>query len=149
MVDTCSFTELRRTYPRPHFKSVWTLIERLVTDGRLLSVEEVYIELKAQDDEVAEWAEQHKDIFLPLTEEIQLKAREILKRHPTLVDLKKKKSGADAFLIAAALLGGAAVVTQEEKSGGSPTVKIPDVCAFHAIRCIPLLELLKAERLTS
>lgn len=148
MVDACSFTELRRTYPRPHFDGVWKLIERVAAEGRLLSVKEVYLELDNQDDEVAVWAKKHRDIFLPLTSEVQLKTREILKSHPTLVDLKKK-SGADPFLIAAAILRGATVVTQEKKSGGPPSVKIPDVCAAYGVKCIPLLEFLKAEELST
>lgn len=149
MVDTSSFTELRRTYPRPHFDAVWKLLEKLVRQGRLHSVDEVFRELDTQDDEVAEWARRHGDIFLPLDEQIQRKAREILKNHPTLVDLKKKKSGADPFLIAAAIDTGAAIVTQERKSGGPPVVKIPDVCQAYRVRCVTLLELLKAEGLST
>jgi Domain of unknown function (DUF4411) len=145
MVDACSLIELRRTYPRPLFAPVWKLLEELAASGRLLSVEEVLLELKRQDDEIAEWATQRKEIFLPLDEEIQLKAREILKAHPTLVDLKKRKSGADPFLVAAALTRGAIVVTQEGRSGGPGKVKIPDVCQARTIKCITLLDLLQAE----
>jgi hypothetical protein len=147
MVDACSFTELRRVYPKVNFPGVWELIEGLVVEGRLNSVEDVFFELDAQDDEVSVWARSHRDIFLPLTEEIQQKAREILSSHPTLVDLKKRKSSADPFLIAAALLRGATVVTQEKRSGGPPAVKIPDVCASFNVRCIPLLTMLQAENL--
>ena len=146
-VDTSSFTELRRTYPRPHFDAVWKLVEKLATEGRLLSIDEVFREIECQDDEVAEWATKHSKIFLPLDAPIQLKAREILKNHPTLVDLKKKKSGADPFLIAAAIIREATVVTQEKRSGGPPAVKIPDVCQAYKVRCIPLLEMLQAEGL--
>jgi Domain of unknown function (DUF4411) len=90
MVDTSSFTELRRTYPRPAFDAVWRLLERVATDGRLLSVEDVLRELNAQDDEIAAWARARRHLFLPLTEDIQQKAREILATHHTLVDLKRK-----------------------------------------------------------
>jgi hypothetical protein len=148
-VDTCSFTELRRTYPRPHFDAVWKLVERVADEGRILSVDDVFLELNAQDDEVADWARTRRGLFLPLTDDVQRKAREILASHPTLIDVKKKKSGADPFLIALALLRGAAVVTQERKSGGPPTVKIPDVCAAHRVRCIPLLVLLQDEGLAT
>jgi len=147
MIDTCSFTELRRVYPRKNFPPVWELIEDLVVQGRFLSVDDVFLELDAQDDEVAAWARAHRDVFLPLTEEIQQKAREILRSHQTLVDLKKRKSSADPFLIAAVLLRGATVVTQEKRSGGPPAVKIPDVCATYEARCIPLLMMLQAENL--
>jgi predicted nucleic acid-binding protein len=149
MVDTCSFTELRRTYPRPHLDAVWRLVERVADDGRLLSVEEVFNELQAQDDEVAQWAMARRSLFLPLTEDIQQKAREILISHRTLVNIRRKKSGADPFLIAAAIVHNAIVVTQEKKSGGPPAVKIPDVCEAYGVRCIPLLTLLQQEGLAT
>ena len=149
MVDTCSFTELRRSYPRPHFDVVWKLVERLVEEDRLLSVEDVFIEIDAQDDEVAVWARARRHIFLPLIEDIQKQARAILATHPTLIDLKKRKSSADPFLIAAALTRGAIVVTQEKKSGGPPAVKIPDVCAAYNVECIVLLRVLQGEGLTT
>jgi len=149
VVDTCSFTELRRTYPRPHFDAVWKLIERVADEGRLVSVEDVFLELDAQDDEVAEWARARRGLFLPLTEELQAKAREILSTHPTLVDVKKRKSGADPFLVALGVLRHACVVTQERRSGGPPAVKIPDVCAAYGVRCVPLLQLLQDEGLAT
>jgi hypothetical protein len=149
MVDTCSFTELRRTYPRPYLDAVWRLVERVADDGRLLSVEEVFNELQAQDDEVAQWAMARRSLFLPLTEDIQQKAREILISHRTLVNIRRKKSGADPFLIAAAIVHNAIVVTKEKKSGGPPAVKIPDVCEAYGVRCIPLLTLLQQEGLAT
>ena len=149
MFDACSFTELRRTYPRPHFEAVWKLIEKVCAEGRLLSVDEVFRELCAEDDEVTEWARAHSGIFLPLDEQVQLKAREILKTHPNLVDLKKRKSGADPFLIAATILHKAVLVTQENRSGGSPAVKIPDVCHAYGVPCIRILEVLKSEGLST
>jgi hypothetical protein len=85
-------------------------------------------------------------LFLPLTEDIQQKAKEILVTHPTLVDIKRRKSGADLFLIAAAIVRGGIVVTQEKLRGGSPkVVKIPHVCEAYGVRCIPLLALLQQE----
>ena len=147
LIDTCSLTELRRVYPEAIFRPAWQLIEQIAADGRLLSVEDVLIEIDAQDDELADWAHAHSKIFLPLSEEIQGRAREILASHPTLVHVTKRKSSADPFLIAAAIIHGATVVTQEKRSGGPPAVKIPDVCAAYQVPCIPLLEMFQAEHL--
>ena len=146
-IDTCSLTELRRTYPKAHFPQVWAMLDRLAKEGRLLSVDEVYEELLVQDDEVAEWAEENEDLFLELDAAIQNQAKTILKQFPTLVDLKKSKSGADPFLIAAAVVRRGTVVTQEKKSGGSPAAKIPDVCKALNIPCITLLGVIQAEGL--
>ena len=149
MVDTSSFTELPRTYPRPHFAGVWRMVEELVRVERLVSIDEVLRELEGQDDEIAKWAQRHRKLFLPLDNDVQKRAREILKSHPRLLDLKKKKSGADPFLISAATIRGAIVVTQEKKSGGPPALKIPDVCEAYKVKWMPLLEMLKAEGLRS
>ena len=147
MVDACSFTELRRRYPRQNFPAVWELVEDLVTQGRLISVADIFVELDAQDDEVSSWAQSHQGIFLPLSEDIQTQARDILRSYPNLIDLKKRKSSADPFLIAAAIIHEATVVTQEKPSGGPQVVKIPDVCRGYRIPCIQLLEMLQEEGL--
>jgi len=149
IVDTCSFTELRRAYPRPAFDVVWKLVEERAATGHLLSVEDVLIELNAHDDEVAAWANTRSEIFLPLDVEQQVEARRILTKHPTLVDMKRRKSGADPFVVAAAKLRGATVVTQEKPSGGPPAVKIPDACRAEGIPCISLVELLVREELAT
>jgi hypothetical protein len=122
-------------------------MERLAAEGRLISVEDVALELQGQEDDVSEWAESHKDIFLKLTQDIQLQTRSILKDHPKLVDLKRKKSSADPFLIATAMVKRGVVVTEERKSGGPQVEKIPDVCAAYRLPCISLLKLLEQEGL--
>lgn len=53
MIDTCSLTALRHTYPKKLFPGAWALVDSLAADGRLLSIEEVAIELAAFDDEVS------------------------------------------------------------------------------------------------
>ena len=147
VVDTSSFTSLQRTYPRDVFPGAWTLVDRLSRSGVLVSVEDVLEELKGQDDEVFKWAKKNKSIFLPLDEPIQTEARKILAERPNLVDLKRRKSGADPFVIAAAAVYSCAVVTEEKPSGGPPKVKIPDVCKLLGVRCIPVLDMLREEGL--
>jgi hypothetical protein len=143
--DTCSFTELRRSYPKPEFESVWQFVEQLLSSGRILSIDEIYIELAQQDDEVFNWVSQWEDNFIPLDDAIQLRAREILVRFPTLIDLRKGKSGADPFLIAVAAVRGGIIVSEENRSGGPPKVKIPDVALSLNITCIKFLNVLRQE----
>jgi len=146
-IDTCSLTELRRTYPKDVFPGVWDKVGELAETGTLISIENVYEELKVQDDEVLEWADEHSEIFKPLDEQIQIETREILEEHPNLIDLKRRKSGADPFLIATAMVFSCSVVTEEKPSGGPNRSKIPDVCRANGIGCIRLLEMLRAEQL--
>ncbi len=147
VVDTCSFTALQRVYPTDVFPGVWDLMDKLASDGILGSVEDVMEELKTQDDFLYKWAKQHKEIFLPLDGEIQTQASKILSTHDNLIDLKKRKSGADPFIIAAAVVISGAVVTEEKPSGGPHKVKIPDVCKAYKIPCITILQLLRGEGL--
>src|SRR5688500_13512755 len=102
VVDTCSLTALQRVYPTDVFPGVWDLMDKLANNGILASVEDVMEELRTQDDYLYNWAKLHKDIFLPLDSEIQIQASKILSTHANLIDLKKRKSGADPFIIAAA-----------------------------------------------
>ena len=143
--DTCSFTELRRSYPKQEFESVWQFVEQLLNSGRIFSIDEVYIELAQQDDEIFQWVSQWEDKFIPLDDAIQTKALEILSRFPTLIDLRKGKSGADPFLIAVAAVRGGIIVSEENRSGGPPMVKIPDVALSFGIPCMKFLNVLRQE----
>ena len=147
IIDTCSFTALRRVYPSDVFPSVWSKMDDLANVGIIGSLDLVLNELKAQDDEVLDWAKSHLPIFVDLDNEIQLKATEILQQFATnFVDLKKRTSGADPFVVAAAVVHSCVVVTEEKRSGGTPRVKIPDVCRVLGVDCIHLLELLRREQ---
>lgn len=123
------------------------MLDHLADSGVLLSTEDVFEELKVQDDEVLRWARSHGEIFLALDEETQTEARNILATHANLIDLKTRRSGADPFVIASAITNGCAVVTEERPSGGPHRSKIPDVCRVYGIDCIPVLEMLRREGL--
>lgn len=146
-VDTCSFTHLGRSYPSDVFPGVWEKMEELISDQLICSVDEVYLEIKAQDDNLSNWANRRQHIFLPTDEDVQHNAIDILQTHSNLLDLRKNKSGADPFLIAVAMVHDCAVVTEEKPSGGPERSKIPDVCKYYGIECIKVLEMLRREGL--
>jgi hypothetical protein len=129
------------------FPGVWEKIEEMISEQLICSVDEVYYEILAQDDILADWVKMRKQIFLPIDEDIQRNAIDILKAHSNLLDIKKNKSGADPFLIAVARVHECTVVTEEKPSGGPERSKIPDVCSAYGIECIKLLEMLKREGL--
>lgn len=149
VIDTCSLTTLRRVYPKENFKSVWDKISSLAKNNILISTEEVFEEIKQNDDEILKWAKEHDHIFFPHTKEIQLLVKKILVSHTNLFDAKNKKSTADPFLIAVAIINNCALVTEEKPSGGPNKYKIPDVCKDYNVECIDLLTLLKRENLKS
>jgi len=148
VIDSCSITAMRRIYPKDVFPGAWSKLSELAETGTLISSEQVLEELKVQDDMVLLWAKAHHGIFLPLYENIQVEASKILQAFPdNLLDLKKRRSGADPFLIATAKVNSCTVVTEENPSGGPPKVKIPDVCRAMRIECIAVLEMLRREGL--
>ena len=144
-IDTCSFTAMRRIYPEDVFPGAWRKLTELAESSTIISIDEVLVELQQEDDEVSKWAKQYAAIFLPLDADIQTEATKILANHPTLVDLRKPKSGADPFVIAAAIVHGCSVVTEEKPSGGPGKVKIPDVCKALRIECLNMLGMLRRE----
>lgn len=154
VIDTCSLIKLREDYPVDVFSVVWDTLTTMAKDGVVVSSSEVLDELKdteIKEDKVLDWAEKNKSIFLPLDGFIQQKALEILSVFEGLVDLKKKKSSADAFVVATAMIYSCAVVTDERPTNNSNTsghrVKIPDVCKHYKVRCLPLVEMLRLENI--
>lgn len=138
---------MRRTYPADIFPGAWEKLNELAELGILISAEDVFEELKVQDDEILEWANEYQSIFLPLDDHIQKQASKILQTHKNLVDLKKRKSGADPFVIATAIIKRCIIVTEEKPSGGPHKSKIPDVCKAYKVEYISILEMFRREKL--
>jgi len=135
-----------RYYPPDVFPEVWDRIDKLIESGRLIATEEVLEEIKRKDDDVLEWAEKRRHMFVPIDEDIQRVVKAILKDHPKLIDERKGRSGADPFVIALAKIRGCHVVTGEFPTGGKKRPKIPDVCNAFGIRSFNLLEMFRRER---
>ena len=101
--------------------------------------------LKRKDDDVFNWAKNHREMFVPIDEGIQSTVTEILRDFEKLVDTRKNRSFADPFVIALAILNGGTVVSGERGTGSRDRPKIPDVCREWKIPCINLLQLIRRE----
>jgi Domain of unknown function (DUF4411) len=134
-----------RTYPPDSFPVVWDRMDGLAISGNLLVPEEVYEELKAQDDDLLAWVKQRSDaIVVPTSRAVMLEARAILADHEGLTKSGTGRGKADPFVIALARLKSRPVVTQEQ--GGSATKpRIPFVCRTRGIACMSMLEVIRAE----
>ena len=143
IIDTCSFSELKYRYSEDVFEGIWKQVLVEIEKGTIMSCEEVYEELKKQDDEFFERFSRYRYMFIDINDEIQDELIIILKEHETIIDLKKKKSGADPFVIATAKAYNCTVVTEEKRSNSSKTEKIPDVCNAYGIKCITFLDMLR------
>lgn len=131
-----------RYYAPEVFPSLWRQMESAAADKTIVAVQDVLLELERQDDDVFAWAKRHVT-FVPLEEEIQASATEILAKFPQLVNTRRSRSVADPFVIALARVQGLTVVTAERASGSPQKPRIPDVCAGVGVKCVPLLGMFK------
>ncbi|MBR0092477.1 MAG: DUF4411 family protein [Lachnospiraceae bacterium] len=130
VMDACAFIEAAHNYNmiKKSFSHIWSTLEALIDKGFLISSTEVLDELK--DDDLKQWARNHRECFFDLTQDIQEKASEILDRFPNLIKLRSSSnSNADPFLIATAVIHNGCVVTNERLGDeNTKDYRIPNVC---------------------
>ena len=135
----------KRHYPKDILPDLPERMDELAHARRLIIPEDVVRELKRHNDEAYKWSRQHKAIHVPLTEEIQRFAKDVvLSRYPKLLSVGSNKSGGDPWVIATAKVNGAMVITGEH-TGGSANPKIPFVCEELGIRHGRFIDIIRAE----
>jgi Domain of unknown function (DUF4411) len=134
-----------RKYPPDVFPSLWECIESLITNGTLVSPDEVLLELERGGDELYKWAMNHPTLFRPPTAMIQARLTHIVNTFPTFVPPRVRHGiWADPYVIALAQEVGAAVITTEVlASPDARYLKIPNVCNALVIRCLTPLQFIK------
>ena len=148
-VDTSGWLDgWERHYPPDVFPSLWTKLDALITANDIFSSEEVYGELQKKADDLYDWVKDRKHMLIPLTEEIQGRAAELLGEFPRLVDTLRGRSKADPFVIATAMELGAVVVTGEVLTGKMDKPRIPDVCQVKGIPWMTFLQMIRELKLT-
>ena len=116
VIDACALIDAAKNYnmSKKTFYNIWETLDKMVEDGRLISSAEILDELK--DDDIEKWGKQHREAFLPLSREIQVKATEILEKYPNMIKIATKAgSNGDPFLIATALIEDGVIVTNEKR----------------------------------
>jgi len=145
-IDTSSILEAwNRRYPPDNFPGFWSKLEALISDGTLITSDEVLVELERKDDEVHSWFKSHKQIFIEPTEEIQNSVSTIMKLFKKIVDTRTGKNAADPFVIATAMVLKCKVITQEGRTGSHNRPKIPEICEHFNVPCINILELIQEQ----
>jgi Domain of unknown function (DUF4411) len=152
VIDSDSLITLGQFYPS-RFPTLWSHIELLANQGRLISVKECREEVENyyKTDHIKVWAKDHSSIFLPATPEEGMFVAEIFKiaHFRQLISQKAALQGkhvADPFLIASAKIRNATVVTQEELKPNA--AKIPNVCKHFGISYINLEQMMEKENLS-
>jgi hypothetical protein len=135
----------KRHYPKEILPELVADMDALVSQRRIIIPEDVVKELKRHDDDAYRWAATHKSCHIPLTEEIQKFAKEVvLAQFPKLLAVSAGKSGGDPWLIATAKIHGAMVITGEHL-GGPAHPKVPFVCERLGILYGGFIDILKRE----
>lgn len=110
------------------FPGFWDRFNEAIEDGTLLAVQPVKDELIKKDDEIGKWAKRTDGFFVPLDEDIQEAAINVLATHPGLITQGGKRSTVDPFVIALGMARGIPVVSYERKSNSPAKPHIPNVC---------------------
>ena len=128
----------------------WDWLDQANAAGMVHSIEAVYGELAAGDDDLSNWAKAHKDFFLPTTQD-ELAAIAAVNRwatnSPDYEPAAKAEfaSAADSFLIGHAVAGGHTVVTHEVISDGRRRIKIPNAAIANGASHVNPFRMLRAE----
>lgn len=144
IIDASALIDANHNYnmQKSIFAPIWNKISEMFENQTLLSSIEIFDEVR--DTELKQWLKSYKKCFLPLTEEIQRNASEILKDFPRMINVNKgQKAGSssgDPFLVATAMSITDSIIVTNEKPGGFGSSKMPNVCRSYDIDYINLLE---------
>ena len=127
----------------------WLILKNL--DGTVYSIERVGDELKAGNDDLAEWAKQRDgDFFLPpdaaLIPSLAQVSAWVTRQNYDQGAISTFFQVADYYLVAQALAGGPTVVTHEIPAATTRRIKIPDVCLGIGVKYTQPFEMLRNER---
>lgn len=161
LLDSNGFIQAENQYySRDFCPAYWDWLLANAQTGRVISIDRVYNEIQAKQDNLAQWASQQdvRALFLP-TDDAAVTA---FRRVATWVQSRRRDDGspfyrnavqseffsgrADPYLIAYALAQGHTVVTTESNNPENRRkVLIPVVCDGLGVECIPLFEMLRRE----
>lgn len=152
LLDANTLIEAKNRYYRMTVcPAYWAWIQRSKGAGIVSSIDFVGEELKRGNDELAEWAKDQAELFLPVSDDDTQQAFAAVAAHVAAKvgemkpgALEQFLAGADPWLIAKAMtLKDAVVVTHEEFN---PQIKrkfsIPNVCQDFGVQWIDTFDLL-------
>lgn len=144
LLDTNILRKLLMHFPKKGalFERVWDMIDKMINDGTLLSVDECYNELKKQfseDSEELKWLNSRKHMFKNPSNDDSLFIKELfmlpkMKESVHTKNIVDNRPSADAYLVALAKNTGAVIVTNERYKPHS--AQLPTICETYGIDCI-------------
>lgn len=152
LLDANTLIEAKNRYYRMTVcPAYWSWVQRSHDAGMLSSIEPVGNELIRGNDELADWANEHPGLFLPVSDEATQLAFQQVAAHVASQAQQMKQGaledfldGADPWLIAKALTIPEAIIVTHEQFNLQMRRKfsIPNVCHHFGLSCIDTFELL-------
>jgi len=152
VIDASSLIDLNKFNPIDLYPTPWERIEKLIDTGVLLSPIEVFKEVH-RDEMLVQWLKNHKQMFKPITKKQTEIVAQILKKYPSIINVKKENA-ADPWVIALAAEMSEPqkqstlikikwlVVTEEKKKGLQ--VKIPLICEDYKIEYLKIFDMFRS-----
>ena len=120
LFDTNAFINWFEHYGVDIVEGLDIKIKDLIISQRLISVREVFREIKVKTDNVAEWAKKNSDLFLDPSDEVVGQMFYVMEKYSHLINAFKPKPQSDPWIIAQA------IVFCEKKGVDSLTVVVND-----------------------
>lgn len=136
--DSDALIDLFKNFYLNRFPSLWERFDQVVKESKIISVREVYNEIKERGDRLFQWAKEKQNLFQESSPKELAFVVEIFKvpHFQSLIRKKERLQGkpvADPFVIARAKILNGCVITQEKKKPNA--AKIPNVCEHFGIDC--------------
>lgn len=157
-IDTSVFLDIwcpaeAGMFSREKLPELWSHIEKLVDDGKILASKEVFDELESNaSSDLQDWLKKHKSMFVFDKEQVA-KAEGLINGFYNQYKRGYKPEigdAADPFVVATAMAHGAVVFTQEHtQPHHTPsevnTPKIPTVCTQYGVECVNIEKFIERE----
>ncbi len=122
-----------------------------MSDATVFSCEEVYLELKEQDDDLFGWADERRKHFLQPDEKVNDEMLNVMATFPNLAAKGASLNRADPWIVAVARIKWAVVVTDEqpsaEKARPTKPPKLPNVCEALDVQWMRPIDFLAAMKI--
>lgn len=144
-LDTsCLINAWNKLYQPDLLPSIWEHLSRLLEEDIVLISEQVLLEIKKKDDNLAAWCAERKHRFRPIDDPTQDRLSVLMNRHRRIAAIGSGRNFADPFVIALAqTFNPPLIVVTEEEKGKETNPKIPYLCGQEGLRCINFNELLR------
>jgi hypothetical protein len=146
---------MHRFYPQQMIPDLWTHMETLIKENKLISHEVVFDEIvpkQSKKDELATWMSRYKSVFLPVSQRQMDLFPDILTNFPKLIAEESEKEQADPYLVAMIIeimeqkglfTSNSNYVIVSTESERSPN-KLPAACKYYNILHLNLFQFFNA-----